>query len=184
MLARDALHKVSAVEELPNSELKEIVNALLQCISPEEIEVIVGKYSDAIAQQGYTKIYIAKLSKREEIVACLLKQYYVYGIASEIQQFVSGMNSIGKFGDTVMSNVSLFELLLSNKRPKLTCNKFEELYTIDFSCQGSNKRSKEEDVIYCFELFLTDLEDGQVNQLSLEELLIFIIGSDVVQHLG
>ena len=62
--------------------------------------------------------------------------------------------------------------------------KFKELYTIDFSCQGSNNRNREEDVVYCFEVFLTDLEDRQVNQLSLEELMIFITGSDVVPHLG
>ena len=61
---------------------------------------------------------------------------------------------------------------------------FKELYTIDFSCQGSNNRNREEDVVYCFEVFLTDLEDRQVNQLSLEELMIFITGSDVVPHLG
>ncbi len=83
-----------------------------------------------------------------------------------------------------MSNMSLFELLLSNKRPKLTCSKFKELYTIDSSCQGSNNRSREEDAVYCFELFLADLEDGQVEQLSLEELLIFITGADAVPHLG
>ncbi len=80
-------NKFAAVKELADSELKEIINALLKCMLPEEFEVVVGKYSDAIAQQGYAQIYIAKLSEREKIIESLLKQYYVYGVSSEIQQF-------------------------------------------------------------------------------------------------
>ena len=58
------------------------------------------------------------------------------------------------------------------------------MYNIDFSDDGSNQRDKEEKTIYCFELFLQDLEEDLIPDLSLEDLLIFITGADAIPSLG
>jgi hypothetical protein len=50
--------------------------------------------------------------------------------------------------------------------------------------EGSNQRRKEDTTIYCFEIFLQDLEEGVVPGLSLEDLLVFITGADCLPPLG
>lgn len=89
------------------------------------------------------------------------------------------MNTVGNFGNVVLANN-----ILSNKQEKLTAAKFKSLYELNTSEQGSNSRQQEESTIYCFEVFLKDLEEGERDGLALEDLLVFITGSDTVPPLG
>eukprot|EP00794_Sanderia_malayensis_P013168 gene13168-14518_t len=94
------------------------------------------------------------------------------------------MNLIGGFGDKVMSNVPLFAMIMSNNKVKLTPEKFKTLYKVDFSPEGSNQRTLEDSAIYFFELFLADLDEGEIDGLSLQDLLVFISGADKNPPLG
>lgn len=83
-----------------------------------------------------------------------------------------------------MGSPKLFGKVLSDGRAKLNANIFKQLYNIEFSNQGSNQKEKEEKTVYCFELFLQDLEEGLIQELTLEDLLIFITGADTIPPLG
>ena len=58
------------------------------------------------------------------------------------------------------------------------------LYQLNRLEEGSNKRDRENSTIYCFEIFLQDLEEEEVTGLSLEDLLLFITAADCVPPLG
>ena len=58
--------------------------------------------------------------------------------------------------------------VLGDSQVKLNSVTFKKLYTIGFSDGGSNQRDKEEKTIYCFELFLRDLEEDIIPDLFLE----------------
>ena len=117
-----------------------------------------------------------------DMLEALLRQYYVYSVHAEIKQFIDGMNSIGKLGDRVLANQSALEQLICQGNVKLTSQKF--LYRVTYSESGSNLRIEEESSIYSFELFIQDLEEGQVDGLQLEDLLIFLTGAEDVPPLG
>ena len=52
---------------------------------------------------------------------------------------------------------------------------------LDRSEEGSNERRKDDSTIYCFEIFLQDLEEGDV---SGKDLLVFITGAECLPPLG
>ena len=83
-----------------------------------------------------------------------------------------------------MANKSVFDNILSNKQDKLTAARFKSLNELNTSEQGSNSRQQEESTIYCYEVFLKDVEEGETDGLTLEDLLVFITGSDTVPLLG
>lgn len=104
----------------------------------------------------------------------------MFSFHAEFEQFWDGLNSIGRFGDLLKGNSELFAAVLSDRQAKLNTVAFKKLYNVDFSDDGSNRRDSEERTIYCFELFLQDLEEQVVPDLSLEDLLCFITGADSI----
>lgn len=173
-----------AIEDVADVQMKEILRATAKCCSKEEFDGVITKQADQIAQYGYPNIYTAKLAQKKEVVDCLLRQNFVYGVHAEFSQFMEGMDTIGNFGFIVKENQSVFDAILSSKHDKLTLGAFSSLYELDRSEKGSNNRSREDSTIYCFELFLKDLEEGEADGLTLEDLLVFITGADSVPPLG
>ncbi|KAK3744041.1 hypothetical protein QZH41_002500 [Actinostola sp. cb2023] len=171
------------LEAVHDSNMKEILKDMVGAETDDCLQ-IVENHSDAIANYGYPKIYGAKLVDKKEIVDILLKQNFVYSVHAEFTQFIDGMNSIGQFGDIGMRNKSVFKAILSNRQEKLTSTTFKSLYEIVYSEKGSNKRNQEESTIYCLELFLKDLEDSEIENLVLEDLLVFATGAECAPPLG
>ena len=176
--------QASAIEAVADADMKQILQATAASASEEDFANIVTKHSDLIGQYGYSKIYTSKLANKDEMVDCLLKQNFIYGVHAEFTQFLGGMNSIGHFGDVTMANKSVFDAILGNKQDKLTLTAFKSLYEVVHSDKGSNSRNQEESTIYCFELFLQDLEEGEADGLTLEDLLIFTTGTGSAPPLG
>ena len=174
-----------AIANVGDFQLLSVLRAIQESSTERDFsEKVIDLYADYIAQYAYPRIYTTKVAKKEEIVDCLLKQYYVYGVYASIQQFLEGMNEIGNFGDVVLSNQAIFEQLLCDCHVKLTTQRFKDLYQIAYSEVGSNSRIKEDSTIYCFEVFLQDLEEGEANGLALEDLLVFISGASKIPPLG
>ncbi|KAK3724014.1 hypothetical protein QZH41_000629 [Actinostola sp. cb2023] len=121
--------KASAIEAVCDADMKLILEALAAAESDCDFSEVANKYSDAIAQYGYSRIYTSKFVNKEEIIDCLLKQYFIYGVHSEFTQFLAGMNSI----DIMMAHKSVFEAIFGNKQEKLTTSKFKSLYQVDYA---------------------------------------------------
>ena len=168
-----------------NFHLSRVLRAIQESsIESDFKDKVLDLYADYIAQYAYPRIYTAKIAKKEEIVDCLLKQYYVYGVYAGIQQFLEEMKEIGNLGDIALSNQAIFEQLLCDWHVKLTTQTFKNLYKVAYSELGSNSRIKEDSTIYCFEVFLQDLDEGEASGLALEDLLIFITGARKIPPLG
>ncbi|KAK3087927.1 hypothetical protein FSP39_012519 [Pinctada imbricata] len=65
----------------------------------------------------------------------------------------------------------------------LSKQQFESLCNVSYSEIGSNKRCLEDETIYCWEVFLQDISDGNI-PVTFEELLAFITGADKVPPCG
>ena len=165
-------------------EMRSMLQQFLNCSSEDAFTSLVDQHGEKVADFGYPKIYCCNLSHKSEMIESLLKQHFVYGVHAEVSQFFNGLNSIGQLGDMILQNKQLFDLILGNQNPPLTKSSFMALYKLNRSEEGSNERSKEDSTVYCFELFLQDLEEGDVPGLSLEDLLVFITGADCLPPLG
>ena len=161
-----------------------MLEEFMNCGSEDAFTLLVDKYGEKIAEFGYPKIYCSNLSNKNEMIESLLKQHFVYGVHTEMSQFVNGLNSVGQLGDMILQNKQLFDIILGNKHQPLTKSSFMALYQLNRSEEGSNERSKEDGTIYCFEIFLQDLEEGDVTGLSLKDLLVFITGANCLPPLG
>lgn len=141
--------------------------------------------ADIIANHGYSGIYTCDRSQKGDIQHCLLKQAFVFSVHAEIDQFKKGLNSIGGFGEVVMNNGKVFNVVLSkDNTDKLSFHSIKKLYRVIYSEDGSNDKEKEASTMYAFELFLQDLEDNEVEDLSLDDLLVFMTGADSIPPLG
>lgn len=69
----------------------------------------------------------------------------------------------------------MFDAVLGNKQEKLTAPKLKSLFKVDYAEKGSNMRNMEDSTMYCFEVYLVDLEEGEADGVVLEDL-IFISG--------
>ena len=177
------VEREAAIEAVSNEVLKGIIKEIKGSTSANGFAVLVEKHADAIADFGYSKIYGATIQEKEQIMDSLLKQNYVFSVYAEIQQFFDGLNAIGKFGE-LCKKPGVFAAILGNKSEKLTSSAFKGLYKVCFSEEGSNKKAKEDQTIYCFELFLKDLEEDCIDGLQLEDLLVFLTGANAVPPLG
>ena len=175
---------VNGVDAVSDVDVKSMLEEFMNCGSEDAFTLLVDKYGEKIAEFGYPKIYCSNLSNKNEMIESLLKQHFVYGVHAEVSQFLNGLNSIGQLGDMILQNKQLFDLILGNKHQPLTKSSFMALYQLNRSEEGSNERSKEDSTIYCFEIFLQDLEEGDVTGLSLKDLLVFITGADCLPPLG
>lgn len=173
-----------SVDAVNDVEMKMMLQEFMDCSSEETFTSLIKQHGDKIADFGYPKVYQCNLSSKSDMIESLLKQYFVYGVHAEVSQFFNGLNSIGQLGNMILQNKQLFDLILGNQHPCLTKSSFMALYKLNRSEEGSNERIKEDTTIYCFEIFLQDLEGGEVAGLSLEDLLVFITGADCVPPLG
>lgn len=172
------------IEIVLDVKLKEILKVLKEA-KEAEFPNVIEKHGDDIAEYGYSAIYTSKSSDKMKIVDCLLKQSFLFSVYAEVEQFRKGMNMVGGFGDIVFENYAVFQTVLGNNQSKLTSNIIKANYKVNFSEAGSNNKEKELETIYCFELFLQDLEEGEVDDdLHLSDLMIFMTGADCVPPLG
>lgn len=79
-----------------------------------------------------------------------------------------------------MNNPGIFKIVLGAGNQKLSAQSFKKVYSIVYSGKGSNDKDKEDKKIYCLDLYLQDLEEEEVNGVTLEDLLVFTTGADTV----
>lgn len=171
-------------DKISDRSLKEILTALDEIEDAAAFSNFLDSYADRICEFGYINIYIAKLVDKSDISHSLMNQFFKYSVFCEIQQFQNGMSSIGsKFGEHVWDDKALFELVLGEKKIDLDWQTFKNLFAINFSDKGSNKRSHEEESIYSWEMLLQDIKDGELS-MKFEDLLVFITGASAIPPLG
>ena len=79
-------------------------------------------------------------------------------MSAEIEQFKEGLNDVGGTWNKVHFYPKEFQPLFTELPVALTRDTFKSLYIIEWSPEGSNRRHKEDETIYCFELYLKKIE--------------------------
>lgn len=173
----------SAIEIVSDSRLKAILDEIQNCVTVEDFDALVQKHGDDISSYGFSRIYLSKLSDKDDVLKCLLRQHFVFGVQAEIDQFFDGLNHVAGLGAMLKKHFCLFQSFLSTNVLPLDLSVFKTLYKLCWSPEGSNARAAEDTTIYSWELFLQDAEEKQVD-VSIQDVLVFITGADEVPPLG
>ena len=120
------------VNAINDVDMKRMLQEFMSCSSEDTFTSLVNQHGEKIAEFGYPKIFCCNLSNKNEMVMSLLKQHFVYGVHAEVQQFFSGLNSIGQLGDMILRNKQLFDLILGNQHTSLTKSSFMALYQLSY----------------------------------------------------
>jgi len=84
----------------------------------------------------------------------LIITFFLFRVASIIQQFTSGLNSCGRLWEVVLNNWKAFLPLFTNTRGALTRNEVRDLFNIVWSSPGSNRGDLEEETVFLWECWL------------------------------
>ncbi|KAK3735184.1 hypothetical protein QZH41_000470 [Actinostola sp. cb2023] len=177
------IDQTQVIEVVSDAKLKDILKSI-KAANEENFLEVINKHDDEIADYGYSKIYTSKFGDKEKILESLLNQSFLFSVYADMQHFRAGMNMIGGLGDTVFENYNVFQAVLSNNIDKLTSALLQKHYTVCFSEAGSNRKEKELETIYSFDVFQKDLEEGEMEDLHLSDLLVFMTGADSIPPLG
>ena len=172
-----------AIEDVSEQHLKVLLRDIKNCTSEENFTAVVDKYGDEISFHGFSRIYLSKLSNKDDILKCLLRQYFVFRVYAEVDQFFCGLNHIAGIGAMVKKHPSLFLTFLSAKVESIKLCQFKMLCNFSWSPEGSNARTREDSTVYCWEIFLQDAEENQ-SDITLQDVLVFITGADNIPALG
>ena len=71
---------------------------------------------------------------------------------------VSRINDVGQLWETITANARAFEPLFTECTVPLTSKVLKDLMIIEWSEPGNNRRAKEDATVYCWELFLQQVE--------------------------
>ena len=125
-----------------------------------------------------------------------MKNFCVYSCKVELDQIVSGLNSL-RLGDLMRDNPDEFLSHFLQKPVPLTAAMLQDLFTSEFSSPGANVREAEEEAAMQWVMLLSDIEEGggriciQDNDssngffyIAFADLLMFVTGSSSVPPMG
>ena len=78
--------------------------------------------------------------------------------SAEIEDFKKGLNVVCGLWDRLTENPSKWKEVMCHRSSPLDKGTFLNLLEIEWSPVGSNKKIQEDDTIYCWEVFLQDVE--------------------------
>ena len=101
------------------------------------------------------------IKDKEDIAMCIAKHFLVYVCKGELDQLKNGLKHLGVL-DLLLRHPKLLSPLLSvSRKPKLTSSDFLQIFDVQWSPQGSNRREDEEAVIFGWTKYVNDLEGRQ-----------------------
>ncbi len=128
------------------------ISQLLGAKSNDEIRTLVDSEEfafrfDAGVTMPSTSV---TLENKEEVAGALAMHYLVYSCKGELDQFKQGLSCLGMLELARRHPQLMRPLFLSSGKVKLTASKFLNLFKVCWSPMGSNRKDREDDVIYAW----------------------------------
>ena len=138
----------SAINVVSDGRLKGILDEIQNCSTDDVFGSIVEKHGDDISSYGFPRIYLSQLGDKDEVLKCLHRQHFIFGVQSEIDQFFDGHNHLAGLGALIKKHSCLFQSFLSSYVMPIDLVGFKALCKINWSHEGSNARAAEDSTIY------------------------------------
>ncbi len=179
----DEIKSDPCLEDIPDIFVREKLQALAKAKSTEEMRALIEKEMDFLFECGYTKpTRSVTINDKEKIIKAIWLHYVHFVPLAELQQFRKG------FRDTLQMSRLIFRdpngvhnFLVPTRLFEVTTEFFIDAFAVEYSHQGSNKRTSEEAVILHWNEYLSDCHGKPV---SLSDVLNFVSGASKLPAAG
>ena len=179
-----------SIAEIPNHDIKTSLIELDELSNADEFREKASFESGFRFEAGYTKPFVT-MSDKDEFLRCIALHYTVLVPLSELNQFVDGLKTCNIL-QLVREDPDMFRSLFEVSNTKLTAEDIDSIFDPQFSPVGSNKFSIEQKIIFNFNQYLEDVENGRVVSqveerevtLNLNQILEFATGAQDIPAVG
>ncbi|XP_043101942.1 uncharacterized protein LOC122349884 [Puntigrus tetrazona] len=175
---------------IPDADIQDKLQKISSCKTAADLQKLQTEQGDWICDCGFPGIYRREISVQNvpKIYSFAVRHYIYLRTSNMVHQFTKGLNAYGQFWDMVRTHWIEFLPIFTNMHEPLSRSTFRDLFQIQWSKSGTEKRKAEEKTIRYWELVLKMIEDKKTeapqNKLQFEEVLAFITGADEVPPLG
>lgn len=151
----------------------------------EELQgLLSGEVYDFRFDCGYSKSTTAmSLEDGKEMVHCIWLYHIMFQCHAALDQFRRGLCETLQFGHLMSTYAEEARgLLAASTTFNVTADYLCDAFVIQYSDNGSNKRTKEEAIIFMWYDYITDCAER--NDISLADILKFISGSSKIPASG
>ena len=185
------------ISDVPNAKAKNKLQELDAMNDPVEFKQAASFNCPLRFKAGFSKP-IVTLEDKSDLMQCIALHHTLLFSLPELDQFIEGLKLNG-FLELIRQEPNksrcLFEV---SQLESLTAEKVDDLFLINLSPQGSNRRASEEVLSLNLSKFLEDVESSEVSStlmnvttdtesmvtLSLADVLQFITGSSSIPAVG
>ena len=179
------------IECVPIFEIQKKLNDANKCTTQEELDFVMSSFNERF-DAGYNKIFIL-LEDVAEMTEKVCRFFILTRQLEEIQQLCTGLNSNGILDTLKKHPLEAMKEFIYDPNT-LTPDLIRDLYEIEYSQEGTDERTKEQDIVYQWENFLDEInceqnpdvtffpieEENKIIKMSLEEVLKFLTGSKYI----
>ncbi|KAF3835798.1 hypothetical protein F7725_017110 [Dissostichus mawsoni] len=170
-----------ALEEIADPELLNKVRKVSESTTAEELEESKAPLLDYLANAGCLRP-VHSDSDRELLVKDIVMFQVVHRVQGPFQRFCEGMKTLGVL-DAVRKHPDSFKPLFCYEEHLLSADQMDNLFIIQLSPEGSNKRTAEERVVTYWRDYLQDAEEEE-GPTKVQKILAFATGASVVPPIG
>ena len=171
------------VDEIPNTDIKDCLQKLEKVSDADEFKRQASFECDFRFEAGFTKP-IVTIDDKEDFLKCITLHYTVLVCLSEINQFVEGLKTCNLLS-LIQESPEMFRSVFQVSSAKLTAEDLDNIFEPVFSPASSNRFAVEQNIIFNFNQYLEDVEQGKViSQLqgmpvtiTLNQILEFVTGA-------
>lgn len=153
--------------------------------STEQLRTILGMESfNFLSSCGYTKpTAFTSMDDKEDIVRTVWLHFVLFHPHAELAQLRKGLYNTLQFEVlAIQYSKEIRSLLAASTLFDVTPQYLCDAFVVQYSPNGSNKRTKEEAIVYFWFEYVSDCAEG--GDVSLQEILKFLSGSSKIPATG
>ncbi|XP_041960192.1 G2/M phase-specific E3 ubiquitin-protein ligase-like isoform X2 [Alosa sapidissima] len=170
------------VEDVVDYDIRSILEKISTAGTVEAARLEVMAAAETLGVMGALK-FINNLEDRDVVVQIALQFYLEDRLAQALTQFKEGLLTLGLL-DEVMCNPRAFQRAFTQPPLPLTATDLANLFTPTLSPVGSNRRRLENRTIAHWRDWLLEVEEGNMDHVQVEDVLVFCSGASRVPLSG
>ncbi|XP_077075800.1 G2/M phase-specific E3 ubiquitin-protein ligase [Siphateles boraxobius] len=170
------------LEEVADRDIQNQLEKINTAGSVEEARAAISDFADTLRVMG-AFTYIKNLEERDRVTQIALNFYLEDRLAQALSQLKEGLMTLGVL-DEVVAHPEIFHTVFTESVVPLTSTDMVNLFTPIFSPVGSNRRRSENRTLAFWRDWLLEVEEGNVDNVKLEDILIFASGASKVPLAG
>ncbi|XP_073805004.1 G2/M phase-specific E3 ubiquitin-protein ligase-like [Danio rerio] len=164
-----------SLDEVADHDIRSQLEKIDKAGSVEEARAAISACADTLGVMGAFN-YINNLEERDTVTQIALQFYLHDRLSLALSQLKEGLMTLGLL-DEIVANPKMFHGVFTASTALLTSTDLVNLFTPILSPAGYNRRRSENRTLAFWRDWLLEVEEGNIDNLKLEDILIFASGA-------